>query len=383
MVTDENGGAATGKDGKLALKDRIKRAVAAMDAAGVDGLLLCPGADLFYLSGFEHSHAGERLLALLLRRDGSNCWIVPTMNREQVEAHALRSQTIIAWTDSETYRPALSAALQGLKSLAFDDEARAAFLLDAIDADSNLRIVRSSSVMRGLRIRKTNEEIAALRRAGETVDQAIPEATALCRAGMQESEVEDALRAVLLRLSPESSIGFSIVASGLNSALPHHETGRRVLRRGDVVVLDYGTRLAGYYSDITVSCSIGEPADSDVRKVYRVVWEAQQRALEAVRPGIVCAEIDRAARDVISEAGYGLQFLHRTGHGLGLQIHEPPYMVSGNDERLEEGMVFSVEPGIYLAGRFGIRLEVIASVTADGVSLINAPSAPQLPISPG
>src|SRR5207248_11710377 len=135
------------------------------------------------------------------------------------------------------------------------------------------------------------------------------------------------LRAALGRRSPESSVAFSIVASGPNGALPHHETGARALREGDVVVLDFGTRYEGYHSDITVTCAVGEPSDPEVRKVYRSVWEAQQKALEAVRPGVACEDVDRAARAHITAAGYGDFFLHRTGHGLGLQVHEAPYMV--------------------------------------------------------
>jgi Xaa-Pro aminopeptidase len=363
-------------------EQRLERAVAAMAAADVDALLLTPGADMRYLSGFEHGHAQERLLALVLRRDGSLTWISPAMNVAQVEAAARPGQQVRGWTDAESYAPALRAATAGSRTVAFDDEARAAFLLDLRDAHREAQIVRASRVMRGLRVRKDAAELAALQASARVVDATIPEAVALCRPGTSEAEIDAALRAALLRRSPESSIAFTIIAGGPNGALPHHETGSRRLERGDVVVLDFGTSRDGYPSDITVTCAVSEPADDEVRKVYRVVWEAQQRALESIRPGIPCEAVDRAARDHITAAGYGDRFLHRTGHGLGLQIHEPPYMVAGNAEPLEEGMVFSVEPGIYLAGRFGVRLEVIVTVAADGVRLINAPSAPELPLAP-
>ena len=159
-----------------------------------------------------------------------------------------------------------------------------------------------------------------------------------------------------------------------------------------MVILDFGTRgsvpvgrdhshLYGYQSDITVTCSVGEPADADARKVYGTVYEAQQATIRAVRPGARCEEIDNAARGVIEAAGYGKYFMHRTGHGLGLSGHEPPYLRSGNTELLEEGMVFSIEPGIYLPGRFGVRLEVIVTVTRDGVGMINRASAKELPVA--
>jgi D-alanyl-D-alanine dipeptidase len=362
-------------------KDRLSRAAASMKVAGVDALLLCPGADLLYFTGFEHGHAGERLLALVLRAGGSSRWIVPAMNVPQVEAHALPGQAIRAWTDAEWYPPALKEMLSGAQHVAFDDEGRAAFLLDLLSLTPPPRVSRASTVTRALRIRKDPAELAALREAGRTVDETIGAAVSYCRPGRREADVDSDLRAALLRRSPESAVAFTIIASGPNSSLPHHETGGRVIERGDVVVVDYGTRRRGYLSDITITCSVGEPADPEVRKVYRTVWEAQQAALRAVRPGVTCGDIDRAARAVIEAAGYREYFTHRTGHGLGVQGHEPPFLVGGNPERLEEGMVFSIEPGIYLPGRFGVRLEVIASVGSSGAELINAPSAQELLVS--
>lgn len=361
--------------------ERLRRAAAALTSSGSDALLVVPGADLTYMTGFEHTHAGERLLAFLLRADGSLMWVVPAMNVEQVRAVGLGTDDIYSWTDAETYLPALRAATDGVRSLAFDDEARAAFLMDLRELSPGVDVRKAGSVMRGLRIRKDAAELEAMRAAARTVDDTIQEAIGLCVPGRRETEIEDDLRRALLRRSPESAVAFTIVAGGANSAFPHHETGTRQLERGDVVILDFGTRRHGYHSDITVSCAAGEPADPEVRKVYRTVWEAQQQALAAVRPGVTCAAVDRAARDHIAAAGYGEHFLHRTGHGLGLQIHEPPYLVGGGREILEEGMVFSIEPGIYLRDRFGVRLEVIASVTAEGVALLNHPSAPELPVA--
>lgn len=362
------------------IQERLRRAAAALTSSRVDALLVTAGADLLYLTGLDHTHAGERLLALLLRADCSFTWIVPAMNVEQVKAVGLGADEIYGWTDAETYLPALRAATDGVRSLAFDDEARAAFLMDLRELSPGIEIRKAGTVMRGLRIRKDAAELEAMRAAARTVDESIAEAIGFCLPGRRETEIEDDLRRALLRRSPESSVAFTIVAGGPNSAFPHHETGARPLERGDVVILDFGTRRHGYHSDITVTCTAGEPADPEVRKVYRTAWEGQQKALDAVRPGVPCAAVDRAAREHIAAAGYGEQFLHRTGHGLGLQIHEPPYLVGGSREILEEGMVFSIEPGIYLRGRFGVRLEVIASVTADGVDLINAPSAPELPV---
>lgn len=362
--------------------DRLQRVARAMDEHDLDVLLLTPGASMFYLSGFDHGHAAERLLALVVRRDGSASWIAPVMNVPQLEAHASPEHPIRAWTDAETFLPALKDAVGGARTVAFDDEARAAFLMDLTAVSPQVALRKASTILRPLRARKTAEELDRLRAAGKVVDATIPEAIALCRPGRSEAEVEAELRRALVKRAPDQSVAFTIIASGPNAALPHHETGSRKLQQGDVVICDFGTREpGGYHSDITVTCCVGEPNDPEVRKVYRAVWQAQRAAIDAVRPGATCESIDRAARGVIEAAGYGDRFLHRTGHGLGLQVHEPPYMVSGNAETLEEGMTFSIEPGIYLPGRFGVRLEIIASVSKDGVSLINAPSAPELPIA--
>lgn len=382
---------------ETSLASPLERAIAGMRAARVDALLLTPGADLFYLTGFEHGHAMERLLALIVRSDGLVQWLVPAMNVPQVEPFAREGQAVRGWTDAEGYLEPLASALGGARTIAFDDEARAAFLMDLMGVAPGAALRPASSILRGLRIRKTPREIAALRAVARQVDETIAEAIALCRPGVSEAEVDRALRAALLRRDVRSAVAFTIIASGPNSALPHHETAGRTLRRGDVVILDFGTRgsvvtgigdathhsqLFGYQSDITVTCGVGEPGDSRVREVYPIVWEAQQSALAAARPGATCQEIDRAARSVIESAGYGAFFPHRTGHGLGLSGHEPPYLRTGSPEPLEEGMVFTIEPGIYLPGHFGVRLEVVALATARGAELLNAPSAREIPISP-
>jgi len=367
-----------------------------MKSAGVDCLLLTPGADMFYLTGFEHGHAMERLLALVLRADGSAQWIVPAMNVPQVEDFAQSGESVRGWTDADWYLPALKSAVGDAKTIAFDDDARSAFLLDLMAVAPHAKLRRASEVLQGLRLIKDHAELALLRKAGAQVDSVITAAVALCRAGRTESEIDEDLKALMLSADPASAIAFTIVASGPNSALPHHETAHRKLQQGDVIILDFGTRIGapvetkhgpalsrayGYQSDITVTCAVGEPADRDAKKVYDIVWQAQQAAIALVRPGVTCEQVDAAARKVIEAAGYGPQFLHRTGHGLGIQGHEPPFIRPGNSQVLEKGMVFSIEPGVYLAGRFGVRLEIIVAVGASTAELINKVSAQQMPHS--
>ncbi len=183
-------------------------------------------------------------------------------------------------------------------------------------------------------------------------------------AGRRETEVAADLANLLLEHG-HSQVDFTVVGSGPNGANPHHEAGERTIEEGDMVVLDFGGLKDGYGSDTTRSVHVGEPTEEE-REVFEIVRAAQQAGFEAVRPGVACQEIDRAARKVISDAGYGEYFIHRVGHGIGITTHEPPYMVEGEEHLIEPGMCFSIEPGIYLSGRFGVRIEDIVTATADG-----------------
>jgi Xaa-Pro aminopeptidase len=355
---------------------RLARLRQAMGEA--DAVLLTPGADFFYLTGVS-VYAGKRLLALVVPREGEALFVTPEMNVDQLVGVA-GIRDVRAWSDEQGYRTPAAAALadRGLGSgtVAVDEEMRAAFLLDLQAACPGVRWRGAGSAMDALRMRKDTAELADMERAAGIADAAIPAALAACRPGRTEEAVAADVRTAMEREGgPGIHVYGAIVASGPNGALPHHHTGPREIAPGDVVVMDYGCQVGGYHSDITVTASVGPP-EAEAERVYRTVWEAQQRAIEAVRPGVPAESVDRAAREVITTAGYGPAFLHRTGHGIGLQVHEAPYIVAGNRQPLEEGMCFSVEPGIYLPGRFGVRLEVIVTVTADGARPLNAPSSP-------
>jgi D-alanyl-D-alanine dipeptidase len=207
---------------------------------------------------------------------------------------------------------------------------------------------------------------------GEAADAAFADVVDLPFAGRREVDVAADL-ARLLREHGHERVEFTIVGSGPNGASPHHEAGERAIRTGDAVVMDFGGVREGYFSDITRTVFVGEPADEE-RGVYDVVRAAQQAAYEAIGPGVVAQDVDRAARAVIADAGFGDRFIHRTGHGIGLELHEPPYIVEGDETVLREGMTFSDEPGIYLPGRFGVRIEDQVAVTADGAERLNRAS---------
>jgi Xaa-Pro aminopeptidase len=220
-----------------------------------------------------------------------------------------------------------------------------------------------------LRAVKDPAELARLEAAGAAADATYEQIVGVRFAGRRESEVAADL-AELLRGFGHEQVDFTVVGSGPNGADPHHEAGERVIEDGDCVVLDFGGLLQGYGSDTSRTVSVGEPA-AEVREVHEVVRLAQQAGVDAVRPGVACQEVDRAARAVITDAGYGDRFIHRTGHGIGVTTHEPPYMIEGETLPLVPGMCFSVEPGVYLPGRFGVRIEDIVTVTPDGGRRLN------------
>ena len=220
-----------------------------------------------------------------------------------------------------------------------------------------------------LRAIKDADELQRLAAAGVAADQSFEELSQARFEGRRESEIGAEL-AGLLRRHGHSEVDFTLVGSGPNGANPHHELSERVIQSGDMVVLDFGGFKDGYGSDTTRTVHVGEPSD-DERDVYDVVRRAQQAGFEAVRPGVACQQVDRAARKVIDDAGYGEYFIHRTGHGIGLTTHEPPYMVEGETRQMQPGMCFSIEPGIYLPGQFGVRIEDIVAVTETGARRLN------------
>jgi Xaa-Pro aminopeptidase len=238
---------------------------------------------------------------------------------------------------------------------------------DAPDAEQSL----AGPILRELRMRKDNAELAALRRAGEAIDRVHARMGEWLRAGRTEAEVGADIAAAIVA-EGHAEVGFVVVGSGPNGASPHHDVSDRVIQQGDVVVVDIGGPVPeGYNSDSTRTYALGEPSHSDVLATYTVLQRAQQAAVDVVRPGVTARTVDETARQIITDAGFGEYFIHRTGHGIGLDVHEEPYIIGGNDLRLEPGMAFSVEPGIYLPGRWGARIEDIVVVTDHGVASLN------------
>ncbi|MUL49353.1 aminopeptidase P family protein [Mycobacterium sp. CBMA293] len=352
---------------------RLRSAAAAAQAAGLAGLVITPGYDLRYLVG-SRAQTFERLTALVVPADGST----PTVVVPRLELASLKESAILElglavqdWVDGDNPYALVAAALPG-SSVAVTDAMPALHLLPLASVLGVVPVL-ATDVLRQLRMIKDPSEIDALLKAGAAIDRVHARVPEFLVPGRTEADVAaDIAEAIVAE--GHSEVAFIIVGSGPNGADPHHECSDRVLQRGDVVVVDIGGPVEpGYNSDCTRTYSIGEP-DPAVAQQYSVLQRAQAAAVAAVRPGMTAEQIDAAARDVLAAEGLAEVFVHRTGHGIGLSVHEEPYIVAGNALTLEPGMAFSVEPGVYFAGQWGARIEDIVVVTADGcVSMNNQP----------
>jgi Xaa-Pro aminopeptidase len=336
---------------------------------------LFPSQNLFYLSGFSET-PGERHLLLFVPARGDPVFLVPELYAEQIREESWVAD-VRTWADDEDPRKHLRSVASDLElsagRLLVDDTMWARFTQDLHEALPEATFGLASEVVAPLRLRKDDAELDALRRAGRVADQVVEDLRALGDEVLGTTEA-DLAADIERRLVDAGGNGTSfevIVGSGPNGAKPHHSHGDRVVEAGDPVVLDFGTRVDGYPSDQTRTLVFGgEPSETFV-EVHDVVREAQEAAVAAVEPGVTAGDVDAAARDVVEAAGYGERFIHRTGHGVGLDVHEEPYIVAGSDVELEAGMVFSVEPGVYVPGEFGVRIEDLVVVTDDGCERLN------------
>ena len=350
--------------------ERMRRVVSSAVDKGLAGVIVTPGPDLVWLTGYQPSAITERLTMLVLSSDNEPTLLVPILERADAEAaDGARSVFLIDWADGTDPYGVASPLMRSDGEFGISDSAWAMHLLGLQKALPRSRYRSLTESLPMMRAVKDNNELMRLAAAGVAADSAYGEIVQKRFAGRLEREVAADL-ADLLRLFGHEQVDFTIVGSGPNGANPHHEAGDRVIRPGDAVVLDFGGLRYGYGSDTTRTVCVAEPT-SEIREVHEIVRQAQQAGVDAVRPGVSCQEIDRAARKIITDAGYGEQFIHRTGHGIGVTTHEPPYMVEGEEQLLVQGMCFSVEPGIYLAGEFGVRIEDIVTVTSDGGQRLN------------
>jgi Xaa-Pro aminopeptidase len=353
---------------------RLRILQRALSRSGVDLLVLAVTDNMRYgLEGFA-PHPDERYCAILIANDAL-FFVVPSVNADQVRLHT--SVTLHTFQDEVGPSAVLSAVLSALNlpekpRVAVDEEMRADHLLILQNALPGASFETAGSIVGPLRSVKDADEIALLQAASATADAGIEAVFAACKPGVTELELVAVASAAMARSGADET-AFAIIGAGPHSALPHHEPDDSVIQAGDVVVADIGSRRHAYCSDITrMAIAGGAPPDAEYARVHAVVEEASRAAQAAARPGARAKDVDAAARNVIAQAGYGQYFVHRTGHGLGLSVHEEPYITSTSDATLRAGMVFSVEPGIYLPGRFGVRLEEIVYLDEDGAHVLSA-----------
>ncbi|MGE0503545.1 MAG: M24 family metallopeptidase [Rhizobiaceae bacterium] len=349
---------------------RLAAVRARMKATDTDLLAVAPGSHMDWLLGF-HPHPDERPCLLLVGPE-KETFLMPALNAE-----GTREQTDISfntWADAEGPDAALAAALAeigaaGARKVALDETMRADFALLLLGVLPDATHTFTPETLGGLRMMKDAAEFKALKANAGIADRAMQKALAAIRPGMTELELAAVVKDHFA--SEGATPAFWIVGAGGNGAFPHHQTGGRKLEEGDAVVIDIGARKSGFPSDITRMAVVGRPPEG-YGQMHTIVEKAVQAALKAARPGVKAKEVDAAARNVIADAGYGEYFVHRTGHGMGIDGHEPPYITATSETVLEEGMVFSIEPGIYIPGRFGIRLEDIVILREDGPEILSS-----------
>jgi Xaa-Pro aminopeptidase len=351
--------------------DRIDRLRRAMAQHRVDVVLVSVGLDMPYLIGYQAMPL-ERLTMLIVPLEGRTTLVIPRLEAPRV--HVLPSVfDVVAWDETEDPVRITADIVRRHKpsNIAIGDQMWARFLVELLPMMVDVRYSRAVDVIGSLRMRKDAAEIEALRAAGAAVDRiaARLQAGDVPLIGRTEAEVSAHLSALIIAEGHQVT-NFAIVAAGENAASPHHHPGSRVIGADEIVLCDFGGTMNGYCSDITRCVYLGTPS-TEISEAYEVLLSAQQAAVSAACVGTPCEEVDATARRIISHAGFGDYFIHRTGHGIGLDAHEDPYIVSGNSAVLEDGHAFSIEPGIYLPGRWGMRLEDIVVATDDGPRPMN------------
>jgi Xaa-Pro dipeptidase len=349
-------------------KQRLSRLIEQANVYKFDTLALVPGPNLFYLTGLSF-HLSERPIVVLFPVVGSPAIVAPGFEAVKLSGAPIEMEAF-TYTDEEGYTQAFQDAYAAL-GLAERVVAVEAFHMRMVEVRllerfaPGCRIIPAEDALAELRMRKDAQELAQMRRAAVITEAALKATMRQAQTGMTEKELAGILMAEMLQRGAEGMSFSPIVAAGPNAAVGHATPSDRPIQEGETIVIDCGNIVGGYASDITRTFVLGE-LEPEMARIYEVVREANAAGREAARPGVTAESVDQAARAVVEEAGYGGFFRHRTGHGLGLEVHEPPYIVAGNERVLEEGMTFTVEPGIYLSGRGGVRIEDDVVITADG-----------------
>lgn len=354
---------------------RLARLQQEIPAHGLDGMALMPGPNMVYISGIQ-SHLSERPILLFIPADDEPAIIIPTLEAMKAEAAGVLPDRIFSWSDQEGYAGAFQQAcaqlelsdyllgVEALRMRVLEFELLQRFA-------PGVQMTHAEPVMDALRLRKDSGEVAAMRRAVRVAEQALEQLLPRIKIGQTEKEIAAMLVQELTQAGAQTVAFSPIVSAGPNGASPHAVPTERPIQSGDLLVIDWGAFVDDYPSDITRTFAVGE-INAEFQRIYEAVRQANAAGVAAAAPGASGQTIDRAARAVIEKAGYGEFFIHRTGHGLGLETHEHPSIVEGETEGLPAGAVFTVEPGIYLPGRGGVRIEDNILITADGHEVLTS-----------
>lgn len=344
-----------------------------MQEKGIDALWLIPSANMYYLTGFWPASQGGNISSLL-SKSGEAIFIVPEMYYEQVSKQSW-IKDIRIWKERKEFDNILKDSVKELHlssaNVAFEDRTWAEFLMRIKKSFRGIRLSLASEILKDLRIRKSEEEIKLMKKAGKIASEIMNTITRKIDVGMTELEISGLIEYEGRKIGSEKMSFETITSFSNHSSKPHNEPGVKKLRKKDIIMIDFGPRFEKYCSDISRTFFIGKPTE-EVIKMYEATELAQKKALSSVKSNIKASDIDEAARDVFKEYGYERYFIHGTGHGVGLDIHEEPYITKESKSVIEEKMTFTIEPGIYLHNRFGIRIEDTLLVTDDGYEVLTS-----------
>ena len=349
----------------------LDKLVGIMGTEGVDAMLIAPSEDLEFLLGFS-PHMDERFQGFFITKDKEMFYIVPQLNREEMQ-DTLKGRKVYDWSDGEGFLDTVETAFKefGLesKTIGVNGTTSAVSILD-IKNRINVNFVNGRPILEELRIIKSDEELENLRRAAAIADRVFEEILEYIKPGLQEKDIKEKIQELFIKNGADGMAFNPIVASGPNSSKPHYNQYSRYIQEKDVIILDFGCKYKGLCSDMSRTVFVGGVTDEE-RKIYDIVYKAQDEGEKAVKEGVTAESVDAVSRNIIKEAGYGEYFLNRLGHGIGFSVHEAPDIKGGNKRVLEKGMAFSIEPGIYLPGKFGVRIENIMIIGKDGPEAIN------------
>jgi len=350
-------------------RGRMDKVQLKLEESGADFALLTPAPNFQYLAGYDY-HMRERLVALLVRRGADPLMVVPSFELSDHKSHTW-IEDFLPWAEDEDPYAMIADTLGSSDtdfSVLLDNSLPLGIYWNLEKSLGRFRKAQSiTPVIDSMRISKSENELDLMKKAGHIIDDAVMCAFSQAQLGMTELDVKQSVQSEIVRQGAVPT--FAAVQFGENSALPHADSGSRVLKKGDVILMDCGCSVDGYNTDMTRVGVAGESTE-EIERVYSIVLKAEETAIEKISLGMNCGTADGIARRVIEDEGYGDYFTHRLGHGIGLEVHEPPYLVRGSTQKLGEGMCHSIEPGIYLEGKFGIRMEDLACVREDGLEVI-------------